>query len=115
MKKILISDKLAEDGINFLNAQEGIKIHIQTGLTEDELCEIIPEYDALLIRSDTKVTAKVLRAAKNLKVIGRAGIGVDNIDLHFAMEQGVLVMNTPDANATTTAELALAHMFSLSR
>lgn len=115
MKKILISDKLAEDGINFLNEQEGIQIHIQTGLSEQALCEMIPEYDALLIRSDTQVTAKVLQAAKKLKVVGRAGIGVDNVDLQAAMEQGVIVMNTPDANATTTAELAIAHMFSLSR
>ena len=115
MKKILISDKLAEDGINFLNEQEGIQIHIQTGLSEDALCEIIPDYDALLIRSDTQVTAKVLKTAKRLKVVGRAGIGVDNVDLAVAMEQGVIVMNTPDANATTTAELAIAHMFSLSR
>jgi D-3-phosphoglycerate dehydrogenase / 2-oxoglutarate reductase len=115
MKKILISDKLAEDGINFLNEQDGIQIHIQTGLNEDALCEIIPEYDALLIRSDTQVTGKVLRAAKNLKVVGRAGIGVDNVDLDVAMEQGIIVMNTPDANATTTAELAIAHIFSLSR
>jgi len=115
MKKILISDKLAEDGINFLNAQEGIQIHIQTGLSEDALCEIIPEYDALLIRSDTQVTARVLKAATRLKVVGRAGIGVDNVDLNAATEQGVIVMNTPDANATTTAELAIAHMFSLSR
>lgn len=115
MKKILISDRLAEDGINFLNEQEDIQVHIQTGLDEDALCEIIPEYDALLIRSDTKVTARVLRAGKKLKVVGRAGIGVDNVDLAAAMEQGIIVMNTPDANATTTAELAIAHMFSLSR
>ncbi len=115
MKKILVADKLAEDGINFLNEQEGIHIHIQTGLDEDALCEIIADYDALLIRSDTQVTAKVLKAAKKLKVVGRAGIGVDNVDLDVAMEQGVIVMNTPDANATTTAELAIAHMFSLSR
>lgn len=115
MKKILISDKLADDGINFLNAQDGIQIHIQTGLNEQQLCEIIPEYDALLIRSDTQVSAKVLRAASKLKVVGRAGIGVDNVDLAAANEQGVIVMNTPDANATTTAELAIAHLFSLSR
>lgn len=115
MKKILISDKLAEDGINFLNVQDGIQIHIQTGLNEDELCEIIPEFEALLIRSDTQVTAKVLKAATRLKIVGRAGIGVDNVDLNAATEQGVIVMNTPDANATTTAELAIAHMFSLSR
>jgi D-3-phosphoglycerate dehydrogenase len=115
MKKILISDKLAEAGLNYLNEQDGIQIHIQTGLKEDELADIIGEYDGLLIRSDTKVTAKVLRAAKNLKLIGRAGIGVDNVDIPVATEQGIIVMNTPDANATTTAELAIAHMFSLSR
>ncbi len=115
MKKILITDKLADDGINFLNEQDGIQIHIQTGVSEDELCEIIPDYDALLIRSGTTVTENVLKAGKNLKVVGRAGIGVDNVDVPAATEQGVIVMNTPDANATTTAELAIAHMFSLSR
>jgi len=115
MKKILISDKLAEAGINFLNEQDGIQIHIQTGLNEEQLCEIIGDYDALLIRSDTKVTKTVLQAAKNLKLIGRAGIGVDNVDIPAATELGIIVMNTPDSNATTTAELALAHLFSLSR
>lgn len=115
MKKILVSDKLADDGINYLNEQSGIQVHIQVGMNEDELCEIIGDYDALLIRSDTKVTKRVLQAATNLKVVGRAGIGVDNVDIPAATEQGIIVMNTPDANATTTAELAIAHMFSLSR
>ena len=115
MKKILISDKLADAGINFLNEQDGIQIHIETGLNEDQLCEIIGDYDALLIRSGSTVTEKVLKAGKNLKVVGRAGIGVDNVDVPAATEQGIIVMNTPDANATTTAELALAHLFSLSR
>jgi len=115
MKKILVSDKLADDGINFLNEQTDIQAHIQVGMNEDELCEIVGDFDALLIRSDTKVTQRVLQAATNLKVVGRAGIGVDNVDIPAATEQGVIVMNTPDANATTTAELAIAHMFSLSR
>ncbi len=115
MKKILVSDKLADDGINYLNEQSGIQVHIQVGMNEDQLCEIIGDYDALLIRSDTKVTKRVLQAATKLKVVGRAGIGVDNVDIPAATEQGVIVMNTPDANATTTAELAIAHMFSLSR
>ncbi|GAB4258721.1 MAG: phosphoglycerate dehydrogenase [Methylomicrobium sp.] len=115
MYKILISDKLAEAGINFLNDQDGFHVHIETGLNEDELCKIIGEFDALLVRSDTKVTEKVLKAASRLKVVGRAGIGVDNVDLTAATEQGVIVMNTPDANATTTAELAIAHLLSLSR
>ncbi|MGR9099517.1 MAG: phosphoglycerate dehydrogenase [Gammaproteobacteria bacterium] len=115
MKKILIADKLSEAGINFLNEQPNIRVHIETGLTEDQLCQIIGEYDALLIRSGAKVTKKVLQAGVNLKVVGRAGIGVDNVDVRAATELGVIVMNTPDANATTTAELAIAHMMSLSR
>lgn len=115
MKKILISDKLADAGVNFLNEQEDIQVHINTGMTPEQLCAIIGDYDALLIRSDTKVTEEVIRAGKNLKVIGRAGIGVDNVDIPAATEQGIIVMNTPDANATTTAELAIAHIFSLSR
>lgn len=115
MHKILIADKLSEAGINFLTEQPGIQVHIETGLSEAQLCEIIGDYDALLIRSDTKVTQAVLRAGQRLKLVGRAGIGVDNVDLQAATEQGVIVMNTPDANATTTAELAIAHLFSLSR
>ena len=115
MNKILISDKLSEAGINFLNEQPDTKVHIETGLNEDQLCQIIGEYDALLIRSSTTVTEKVLESGKNLKVVGRAGIGVDNIDIPGATARGIIVMNTPDANATTTAELAIAHMLSLSR
>ncbi len=115
MKNILISDKLAEAGINYLNDQPDLHVHIQTGLDEQGLCDIIGDFDALLIRSDTKVTQKVLQAGKRLKLVGRAGIGVDNVDLAAATEQGIIVMNTPDANATTTAELAIAHLMSLSR
>ncbi len=115
MKKIFISDKLAEAGINYLTEQPDIGVHIQTGLNEEQLCEAISDYDALLVRSDTKVTPAVLHAAKNLKLIGRAGIGVDNVDIPLATELGIIVMNTPDANATTTAELAIAHIMSLSR
>ncbi|TAL39653.1 MAG: phosphoglycerate dehydrogenase, partial [Methylovulum sp.] len=115
MKKILISDKLAQAGIDYLNGQSGIEVSIRTGLGEEGLCEIIGDYDVLLIRSDTQVTPKVLQAAKNLKLIGRAGIGVDNVDIPLATELGIIIMNTPDANATTTAELAIAHLMSLSR
>ncbi|MDD2724503.1 MAG: phosphoglycerate dehydrogenase [Methylovulum sp.] len=115
MKKILISDKLAPAGIQYLNEQTDFAIHIETGLDEAGLCKIIGEYDVLLIRSDTQVTPAVLHAATNLKLIGRAGIGVDNVDIPLATELGIIVMNTPDANATTTAELAVAHLMSLSR
>lgn len=115
MHKILISDKLAEAGINYLNEQPDFQVHIDTGLDEQQLCDIIGDYDALLIRSGTTVTEKVLQAGNKLKVVGRAGIGVDNVDVDAATERGVIVMNTPDANATTTAELAIAHIMSLSR
>lgn len=115
MYKILIADKLSDAGINFLNGQPNIKTHVETGLDEGQLCQIIGDYDALLIRSNTTVTAAVLAAGKKLKIVGRAGIGVDNINIPQATTQGIIVMNTPDANATTTAELTIAHMLSLSR
>ncbi len=115
MAKILVSDKLADAGLTLLNEQTDIEVDVATGLTEDELCSRIGDYDGLLIRSGTTVTQRVLDAAARLKLIGRAGIGVDNIDVPAATERGIIVMNTPDANATTTAELALAHMMSLSR
>ncbi len=114
-KKILISDKLATDGINYLKEQNDIEIHFETGMSEEKLCEIIGDFDALLIRSETKVNTTVLKAAKNLKLVGRAGIGVDNVDVPAATEMGVIVMNTPDANATTTAELTIAHLMSWNR
>jgi len=115
MARILVSDKLADAGLALLNEQTDIEVDVAIGLSEDELCECIGAYDGLLIRSGTTVTERVLKAASRLKVIGRAGIGVDNVDVPAATELGIIVMNTPDANATTTAELALAHMMSLSR
>lgn len=115
MARVLVSDKLADAGLELLKEQTDIEVDIATGLSEDELCARIADYDGLLIRSGTTVTPRVLEAATRLKVIGRAGIGVDNIDVPAATERGIIVMNTPDANATTTAELALAHMMSLSR
>ena len=88
---------------------------VATGLNEAELIERIGDYDGIIVRSKTRVTAPVVAAGHKLKVIGRAGIGVDNIDVAAATERGIVVLNTPDANATTTAELALAHLLSLSR
>src|SRR5206468_11747124 len=84
-------------------------------LDERALSQRIGDYEALIVRSKTRVTAGVIAAATRLKAIGRAGIGVDNIDVAAATERGIVVFNTPDANATTTAELALAHLLSLSR
>ena len=101
--------------MSIYNSKKDWKSSSKTGLSEDEVCQEIADAEGLIIRSAVTVTPKVLAAAPKLKVIGRAGIGVDNIDVEAATEQGVVVLNTPDANATTTAELAIAHLFSLSR
>ncbi|MCZ7593592.1 MAG: hypothetical protein M5U16_00755 [Hyphomicrobium sp.] len=102
-------------GKALLASTPGLAVDVATGLDEGALCQRIGDYDALIVRSKTRVTAPVIAAGKKLRVIGRAGIGVDNIDVAAATEHGIVVFNTPDANATTTAELALAHLLSLSR
>jgi D-3-phosphoglycerate dehydrogenase len=114
MPKVLISDKLSPQAIDIFK-QNGVEVDVKTGLKEDELCAIIGEYDGLAIRSATKVTPKVLDAAKKLKVVGRAGIGVDNVDIPASTARGVVVMNTPFGNSVTTAEHAISLMMSLAR
>ncbi|MBU2590952.1 MAG: phosphoglycerate dehydrogenase [Nitrospinota bacterium] len=113
--KVLVSDKLAPEGVKLFEEAEGIEVVVKTGMTKEELIAEIPSYDGLVIRSATKVTADVLDAAKNLKVIGRAGIGVDNVDLEAAGKKGVVVMNTPEGNTITTAEHAISLMMSMAR
>ena len=115
MKKVLVADDIAEEGVDYLRSQPGIAVDVRLGMKEPELCERAVAYDAIIVRSATKITRKVLEAAKQLKVVGRAGIGVDNIDVDAATEQGVVVINTPDANAVSAAELAIAHLLSLCR
>jgi D-3-phosphoglycerate dehydrogenase len=114
-KRILVADPIHEQGRAFLAARPGLTVDVVAGLDERALIQKIGDYDALIVRSKTRVTAPVIAAGTRLKVIGRAGIGVDNIDVAAATERGIVVFNTPDANATTTAELALAHLLSLSR
>jgi D-3-phosphoglycerate dehydrogenase len=114
MPKVLISDKMDPKAAAIFR-QRGVEVDEITGKTKDELIAIIGDYDGLAIRSATKVTAEVLAAAKKLKVIGRAGIGVDNVDIPAASAQGVVVMNTPFGNSITTAEHAIALMFALAR
>jgi len=114
MPKVLISDKLSPAAVQIFK-DRGIEVDIKTGLERDELIKIIGDYDGLAIRSNTKVSPPVLEAAKKLKVIGRAGIGVDNVDLPAATAKGVIVMNTPFGNSITTAEHAIAMMFALAR
>ena len=114
-KSILVADKIAQTGIDYLLEQAGFEVDHITGLDEARLCDIIGKYHAVLVRSAVTITAKVIDHADNLQVIGRAGIGVDNIDVARATERGIAVLNTPNANATTTAELTIAHIMSLSR
>ena len=114
MPKVLISDKMDPNAARIFRAA-GLEVDEKPGLTRDELKAIIGDYDGLAIRSATKVTADLLEAATNLKVIGRAGIGVDNVDIPAATARGVVVMNTPFGNSITTAEHAIALMFALAR
>ncbi|MGD9877041.1 phosphoglycerate dehydrogenase [Desulfococcus sp.] len=113
--KVLVSDNLGEIGIQMLQKANGIDVDVKTGLAPEELKSIIGDYDALVIRSATKVTEDLLQAAGRLKVVGRAGIGLDNVDIAAASKRGVVVMNTPTGNVVTTAEHAIAMMLALSR
>ena len=114
MPRVLISDSLSPRAVEIF-AERGVDTDVKVGLSPDELKKIIGNYDGLAIRSATKVTKAVLEHAKNLKVIGRAGIGVDNVDVPAATQRGIVVMNTPFGNSITTAEHAIALMFALAR
>ncbi len=113
--KVLISDNLGEIGIEMFQEAKGIDVDVNVGLSPKELKGIIGNYDALVIRSATKVTEDLLEAATNLKVVGRAGIGLDNVDIPAATKRGIVVMNTPEGNVVTTAEHTIALMLSLTR
>ena len=115
MFKVLVSDPISDQGIQHLYDAPDIEVHKKTGLTEDQLVEIIGEYDALLVRSQTKVTPRIFEAAKSLKVVGRAGVGVDNIDLPSATERGVVVINAPDGNTISTCEHTFAMIMAVAR
>ncbi len=114
MPKVLISDKLSEKAAEIFR-ERGVEVDVKTGMTPEELKACIGNYDGLAIRSATKVTAEIIAAADNLKVVGRAGIGVDNVDIPAATGRGIVVMNTPDGNSITTAEHTIAMMLSLAR
>src|SRR5690625_1199723 len=113
--KILISDPLSEDGIFPLREAENLEIEVDTGLTPEELLQKIDQFDGLLVRSQTQVTREVIEKGHNLKVIGRAGVGVDNIDLDAATENGIIVVNAPDGNTNSAAEHTMAMLMSLAR
>jgi len=113
--KILVSDPLAPQGLELFQRAPGFDVDVRLGLKPAELIGIIGDYQGLVIRSGTKVTSKVVEAAQNLKVIGRAGVGVENIDVEAASKKGIVVMNTPGGNDVTTAEHTISLMTSLAR
>lgn len=113
--KILVSDKLAQEGLAILKAEKDFQVDVKTDLKPEELKKIVGEYDAIIIRSATTLTEDIIEAAENLKVIGRAGVGLDNVDLKAATKKGVVAMNTPAGNTTATAEHTMSMILSLSR
>ena len=113
MSKVLVSDSIDQAGIDILS--QVAQVDVKLGLPQEELVKIIPEYDALMIRSGTKVTQEVIEASNNLKIIGRAGVGVDNINIPAATRKGIVVVNSPEGNTIAAAEHTLAMMLSLSR
>jgi D-3-phosphoglycerate dehydrogenase len=102
--KVLVSDTLAQQGLDILEAAKGIEVDYKPGIAPGDLIAAIGDADALVIRSGTKVTADVIEAGTKLRAIGRAGIGVDNVDVPAATARGIVVMNTPEGNNVTTAE-----------
>jgi len=115
MAKVLVSDSLSKEGLELLKQAQGIEVEYKPGLNEDDLAKALAGVEGLVIRSGSKVTAKVIEAADKLRVIGRAGIGVDNVDVKAASRRGIIVMNTPTGNAVTTAEHAIGLLFSVAR
>ncbi|WP_188456300.1 phosphoglycerate dehydrogenase [Virgibacillus oceani] len=115
MFRILISDPLSEEGIHALQSTENVNIVIDIGLSPTELRDKISDFDALLVRSQTQVTRELIRNAPNLKIIGRAGVGVDNIDLNAATEHGIIVVNAPNGNTNSAAEHTMAMLMAMSR
>jgi D-3-phosphoglycerate dehydrogenase len=112
--KIIITDPIDPEGVKILT-DAGFTVDEKPGISPEELLKIIPEYNALIVRSATKVTAEVINAGKNLKVIGRAGVGLDNVDHKAAEARGIKVVNTPEATSVSVAELALGMMFACAR
>ncbi len=112
--KILISDPIAEPGVELLR-ERGFEVVVKTGLSEEKLASLIPPFEGIIVRSATRVTRKVIEAAQNLKVIGRAGVGLDNIDLEAARERGIKVLNSPGSTTISVAELTMGMIISCFR
>src|SRR5213080_2702837 len=104
--KVLVADSISQRGIDELSRDDALNVTIKTGSSEKELLELIPPFSALIVRSQTKVTAEILNAGARLRVVGRAGVGVDNVDVETATRRGVVVLNAPGGNTISTAEHA---------
>ena len=115
MMKVLVSDPLSQSGLEILKGAKGLNCDVKPGLSPEDLKQIIAEYDAIIIRSETKLKADIIEAGSRLRVIGRAGIGLDNVDIPAATKKGIVVMNTPQENAIAAAEHTIAMMLSISR
>ena len=115
IQKVLVSDPLSKKGLEILERAKNLKYDLKLGLSPEELKKIISEYDGIVIRSETKLKADIIEAGVRLKVIGRAGIGLDNVDLAAATKKGIVVMNTPQENAIAAAEHTIAMILSISR
>src|SRR6202045_1490566 len=113
--KVLVADSISQRGVDELSRDGALDVVVQTGLSESKLIEIIPEFSALVVRSETKVTADVLNAGSRLRAIGRAGVGVDNVDVETATRRGVIVLNAPGGNTVSTAEHAFSLLLSVAR
>ena len=113
--KVLISDSLSKEAVEILEKEKEFKVDVNTKMTPEELKKVIKDYDALLVRSATKVTKDVIAAADKLKIIGRAGVGLDNVDVEAASKKGIIVVNTPAGNTISTAEHTFSMILALSR
>ena len=113
--KVLVADQIAKRGIEELSQGDSLDIVVQTGLSEDALVELIIDFSALIVRSETKVTSNILNAATRLRVVGRAGVGVDNVDVETATRRGIVVLNAPGGNTISTAEHAFSLLLSVAR
>jgi D-3-phosphoglycerate dehydrogenase len=108
--KVLVADKISPKGVAYLRAQPGLEVVEAYGSSPEKVLELVKDVHAIVVRSETQITAAVIAAAPLLKVIGRAGVGVDNVDVEAATERGVVVMNTPAGNTVATAELTFTHI-----
>ncbi len=113
--KVLIADSISQRGVDELSRGEELDVAIKTGLSEQELIGIIPSFGGLIVRSQTRVTADILNAAAKLRVVGRAGVGVDNVDVEAATRRGVVVLNAPGGNTISTAEHAFSLLLAVAR